>query len=472
VPGFGWSPVKVISTVSDRASYCPSLDVDPSGNVHVAWADFADYMGSGNDFNIFYRRYLADSFTWTSTEIAYDGSTPIDWRCPSLSADSDGNAHITWSDKTTYGGSGSDRDILYRKYVPGSGWGILEVVSSESAVDSVSPTVAADRSGVVHFAWEDTINGPIQYKRWIPGSAWTPVGTIASGLEDRAHDPALAADPCCSAHLVWDEINGTTSGIWYARYEDQSPSQESGLVQHWKLEEGAGTYTFDAVNPSVYGIIYGPEWVPRGRFNALRFGGEAEYVNLPRAWKGALPTELSVFAWLRSSMLPEFGPALYQGDDVEYILFTNDASEVVFGLRFVEGGDPVWTTVSAVVAPDTWHAVAGVWTGSEVLLYVDGERVDNNFPGSSELYDPDLALHRIGLGTYEGTSAFFEGDIDEVRLYDRVLTADELICLSMWSTVQGLGIPALSRWGIGVAALLLAAVGSIARFRRGPAAAL
>ena len=59
---------EVVSTVSTGDSLYPSLAVDSSGNVHVAWVDSTDYGGSGTDPGIFYRRSGPDKI-WTLTEM-------------------------------------------------------------------------------------------------------------------------------------------------------------------------------------------------------------------------------------------------------------------------------------------------------------------------------------------------------------------------------------------------------------------
>ena len=169
-PGNGWTTTEEVSTESTGYSSKPSLTVSHDGKVHIVWCDSLD-----GDTNIFYRRYEPGN-GWTTTE---EVSTGIE---PSLDVGSDGKVHIAWADLTDYGGSGDDLDIFYRRYEPGNGWTTTEVVSTDSTDRSTSPSLAVGPDGTVHIAWEDKTNldnsvsfpddFDIFYKSYEPPGAW------------------------------------------------------------------------------------------------------------------------------------------------------------------------------------------------------------------------------------------------------------------------------------------------------------
>jgi hypothetical protein len=187
VPDVGWTTTHVVSTESTGNSYYPSLAVGPDGTVHIAWYDYTDYGGSGTDPDIFYRGYEPDTGTWTKIQVVSTESErgSID---PSLAVGSDGTIHIAWWDFTDYGGSGTDRDIFYKRYVPDAGWTLTEVVSTESDGSSEFPSLAVGSDGAVHIAWQDDTDygdsgtdPDIFYKRFVPpGLALTPDTGFAS----------------------------------------------------------------------------------------------------------------------------------------------------------------------------------------------------------------------------------------------------------------------------------------------------
>ena len=72
---------------------------------------------------------LVDGSNWTTTEIVSTESTSNS-QYLSLSVVVDGTVHLAWEDYTDYGGSGTDWDVFYKRYVPGIGWTTTEVVST------------------------------------------------------------------------------------------------------------------------------------------------------------------------------------------------------------------------------------------------------------------------------------------------------------------------------------------------------
>lgn len=78
------------------------------------------------------------------------------------------------------------------------------------------------------------------------------------------------------------------------------------------------------------------------------------------------------------------------------------------------------------IADGKWHHVVGVRRGKEIYLYVDGERVGKGTtPG--KVAGDNLAPLRIGgFGVSRYKRWAFEGAIDEVRIYNRALSEDEI----------------------------------------------
>lgn len=70
--------------------------------------------------------------------------------------------------------------------------------------------------------------------------------------------------------------------------------------------------------------------------------------------------------------------------------------------------------------PGYWTHVVQTWDGRTLELWIDGERVDSTVAAGS-LATGDSPV-RIGWDQYY----FFKGDIDEVRIYDRALSSDEV----------------------------------------------
>jgi hypothetical protein len=75
-----------------------------------------------------------------------------------------------------------------------------------------------------------------------------------------------------------------------------------------------------------------------------------------------------------------------------------------------------------------WHHVAAVWAPTGMKVYLDGTERCTNTKGEAFAYDPGLGI-LVGRRT-NSTPYQFDGNIDDVRLYTRVLTAAQIQSLA------------------------------------------
>jgi hypothetical protein len=227
--GAGWTSIQVVSTESDRHSYWPSVAVDTSGDVHIAWLDTSNYNGAGYDRDIFYKRYEVGS-GWTTTEVVSTESSDESYM-PTLDADSSGNVHVAWYEPTDYGGSGPDTDVYYKRYEVGSGWTSTELVSTESTSGSYYPSLGVDSTGDAHISWYDFTDyggagshEDVFYKRYEIGSGWTTTEVVSTESTSAARFPSLAIDTNDDIHIAWEDFtayggSGSDCDIFYKQYE-------------------------------------------------------------------------------------------------------------------------------------------------------------------------------------------------------------------------------------------------------------
>ncbi len=217
-----WTTTEVVSTESTGHSNHPSLAVDAAGNVHIAWGDQTAYAGAGTDWDIFYKRWDTSTSTWTTTEVVSTESTDVSAN-PSLAVDSTGTVHIAWHDQTDYAGAGTEWDIFYKRWEAStSTWTTTEVVSTESTGDSSYPSLAVYPTGTIHVAWHDFTNYAgagiefdIFYKRWEAStSLWTTTEVVSTESISGSENPSLAVDSAGDVHVAWqDETDYAGSGI-------------------------------------------------------------------------------------------------------------------------------------------------------------------------------------------------------------------------------------------------------------------
>jgi hypothetical protein len=155
------------------------------------------------------------------------------------------------------------------------------------------------------------------------------------------------------------------------------------------------------------------------------------------------PPQLTLLAWIKQSGYP--GLLRYiagRGNDgptcsgSSYALYTGYSA--IAGLHFyVRQPDPAATGVVTDSPPDSavfdgnWHLVAGTFDGANIHLYVDGVEVGSPKPASgigygSPITDPSFYVDGYPPQASCLGASDFPGQIDEVRVYDRALTAKEL----------------------------------------------
>ncbi len=231
ISAWNWTTTEVVSTESIHDSICQTIAVDDSGNVYIAWYDSTNYGGSGTDADIFYKRWNATTAAWTTTEVVSTESTDKSYN-PTIAVDGSGNVHIAWYDYTNYDGSGTDLDIFYKRWnTTTAAWTTTEVVSTESTDFSYDPTIAVDGSGNVHIAWEGRTDygssgtdDDIFYKRWNANTAaWTTTEVVSTESADNSYYPTIAVDDSGNLHLTWMDWtdysgSGTDADIFYKRW--------------------------------------------------------------------------------------------------------------------------------------------------------------------------------------------------------------------------------------------------------------
>lgn len=80
------------------------------------------------------------------------------------------------------------------------------------------------------------------------------------------------------------------------------------------------------------------------------------------------------------------------------------------------------TTQNSVLSLNTWHHIAGTYDGSKMRLYVDGVAVDS---ANYSVTISNSTAH-LTIGSHPIWNSFFEGSIDEVRIWDIARTQAEI----------------------------------------------
>ena len=203
------------------------------------------------------------------------------------------------------------------------------------------------------------------------------------------------------------------------------------LVAHWALDEDAGNTAFDSASDYDASLYGEPVWQPDGGIvaGALQLDGNDDYVSTPfilNPNKGSF----SVFAWIKG-VAP--GQVIISqsdlGRDQGNTWLLADASYGRLMTRLMHPPFPPLVSES-VITDDQWHHVGLVFDFITLhrSLYVDGIEVaeDSDYVGG---VGSDGGL-TIGADKTLDAASFFSGLIDDVRIYNNVLSAEEIAALA------------------------------------------
>lgn len=193
-------------------------------------------------------------------------------------------------------------------------------------------------------------------------------------------------------------------------------------VSYWSFDEGSGDTAADGVGSNDAALVGDPTWTDGYSGQALQFDGTDDYVD---AGASVLDTasDYSVSAWVKFDDFNGFQTVVSQ----------DAASDSAFFLQYSGADDRLAFSTSELRAldnepPETgrWYHMVGVMENyrNRMKLYVDGDLV------ASEPYDGNLASNGntvIARGKFGGNQVdFTNGVIDEVRVFEKALSADEV----------------------------------------------
>ncbi|UCE47167.1 MAG: CotH kinase family protein, partial [Phycisphaerales bacterium] len=193
---------------------------------------------------------------------------------------------------------------------------------------------------------------------------------------------------------------------------------DEGMVAYWKFDDGSGNTAEDSVGTNNGSLKGNTSWTSGRIGRALSFDGNGDYVAISGV-DALAGNSLTAQAWVR---LDEFALAI---GEVNPILTQHDASYYGYYFYVADGAPKFYVFAStgfaqvispAVLNADQWHHVAGTNDGSKLRLYVDGlEKASASSVG----------LTGVNYNAYIGceitSPLYYEGLIDDVRIYDEAL---------------------------------------------------
>jgi hypothetical protein len=206
-------------------------------------------------------------------------------------------------------------------------------------------------------------------------------------------------------------------------------TDDNAPVGFWRFDEGYGTTANDHSPNSNAGTITNATWQTDDMCvseKCLYFDGDDDYVNFGDVEVDGLAT-VTVSAWIRPTTITSSEPfhnttgnAIIDksgaGDD-NLSLYLGSNDEIEFYIE--TSGEYTITTTTSPINTNVWTHVAGVYDGSDMYIYVNGEQITSGSASGSIIDNSN----DLTVGTSDAQVADFDGFIDEVKVFDYALTA-------------------------------------------------
>ncbi|MEI6462258.1 MAG: DUF2341 domain-containing protein [bacterium] len=206
---------------------------------------------------------------------------------------------------------------------------------------------------------------------------------------------------------------------------------DEGEVAHWRLDETSGTNVADSSGNNLSGTSVGAA-VTTGHYNNARTFGYDNYVDVTYPnLKFGNRNSFTISAWAyKTSYDVGRNQTVFVQQTTQYNGFnfgiTTDGSDNICaatGNAYVMG-----YYACSPISLNTWTFVTMTYNNGAIILYVDGSQTATATYTGGDVESPDWVA-TIGNDYYSTTSRYWDGKVDEVRVYDRVLSPTEVAFL-------------------------------------------
>jgi len=222
----------------------------------------------------------------------------------------------------------------------------------------------------------------------------------------------------------------------------QAQGGDDGLVAEWHFDEGSGSVLVDSSGNGNDGVIHGATWVEGKYGGALSFDGRDDYVDCGNDESLDITDgDFTFEAWFKSStdvnnyqFILKKGNSHIHNENFKFVSFSisrnglpePSPSRLFMHISDGDGVNEYCAKSTDKIIDGEWHHGAAVvdLSNYKMCLYVDGVQNDEV---SIDGFDGFSVSNNVFIGYTEGRQdMYFNGIIDEVRIYNRALTADEI----------------------------------------------
>lgn len=233
---------------------------------------------------------------------------------------------------------------------------------------------------------------------------------------------------------------------------------QDSLVAHWNFDKLNGDTIYDLSGNANHGTNYGGSLVDGVKGKAISFDGIADYIRIPGDGKPPPPVfstlgKGTISFWFRADKIPTnygIAPLFYYGAEEKCDFFDAANKGLIIELGHspvFHGSEELFYTVwkngctypsfcfdsHNPISTGEWYHIAIVVGENYNTGYLNGVEMlnrDYNFGNASySQFFEDAVAHEklwLGKGHWDRTTQFFDGTMDELKIFDRPLSAGEV----------------------------------------------
>ena len=216
-----------------------------------------------------------------------------------------------------------------------------------------------------------------------------------------------------------------------------------GLVGYWPLNEGSGTVATDHSGNGNIGTLSGttiPNWTTGKRGGALNFDGLSGYVNIPSIPASSFTNKsFSWSAWVKGveNGSPINMPVIGYGSGSWFRLGFRQISGVWGFDSYYDGVTNARVICGPAVSSTQWvHLVVVAQYGGNISCYQNGVLAGSPLAYVNNVTDASGFGIGTGVGSYSPWGDYFSGSIDDVRIYNRLLSQSDVTALYQSGSVK------------------------------------
>jgi hypothetical protein len=265
---------------------------------------------------------------------------------------------------------------------------------------------ASDNVGVASVAWSNSRGGN--------GTAAGTTSWTASGIALQSGSNVITV----TAKDAAGNAKAATLTVTF------NPPAGYGLVAAYSFNEGTGVTVNDASGNGNTGSVTAATWTTSGRYGkALLFNGTSSQVFINNSTSLNFTAGMTLEAWVYPTVAQTGNRTIiYRQQDIAYLRASQTASA-----RVPSGGGTIGGAVRQVsgvsaLPLNVWSHVAVTYDGTALRLYVNGTLITaGTVTGAIS-----TSLNPLYIGGNAPFGEWLQGRIDEVRVYNRALSATEL----------------------------------------------